>query len=229
MLFIFGTLFKIQHWPVSRNHFKLIGTLRCFLFHTVTGFNKTCRSGKQELKNRFTYSGQPDVYCMLPVRSLRSSTGHMASLFMVLAVIILFIVVLPWYTWMTWKDERDISASFIFIIIGSLLIVVPGALINLNLRNMYNNGYYPHLEQEQRLFEVRSGMNKSFLNQYHDSLCYSKMDLLHKKTLDALIVLGNAEKKIVEASEATAWKSPNQIRINRTALKTEHQFDIHIF
>jgi hypothetical protein len=110
-------------------------------------------------------------------------------------------VVLPWYTWLSWKDHSQITAAFIFIIIGSLLIIVPGALINLNLRNMYNNGYYPHLEQEQSMYKIRLSMNKSLLIQYHDSLCYRQMELLHNKTLNALNYLGNIEQKMVEISE----------------------------
>jgi hypothetical protein len=207
MLFIFGTLFKIQHWPSAAIILSLSVFFAVFFFIPSLILTKLADPANRPKKAIYIFGA---AGCIMYVAGALFKIQHwpMASLFMVLAVIILFIVVLPWYTWMTWKDERDISASFIFLIIGTLLIVVPGALINLNLRNMYNNGYYPHLEQEQRLFEVRSGMNKSFLNQYHDSLCYSKMDLLHKKTLEALIVLGNAEKKIVEASEARHGNPP---------------------
>jgi hypothetical protein len=125
----------------------------------------------------------------------------LASLFMILSLIILFLVVLPWYTWQTWKDASHISSAFIFLIIGSLLIIVPGALINLSLQNMYNAGYYPHLEQEQNVYNVRLTLNKSILEKYHDSLCYQKMELLNNKTLDALSYLGNIEKQMVEESE----------------------------
>lgn len=120
---------------------------------------------------------------------------------MVLSMIILFIVALPWYTWLTWKEESRIKASFIFIIIGSLLIVVPGALINLNLRNMYNDGYYPHLVKEERLFEVNLGINKALLTRYNDSLCFGEMKLLHGKTMDAITFLDAVGNKMVMESE----------------------------
>jgi hypothetical protein len=149
---------------------------------------------------------------------------------MVLALIILFIVVLPWYTWLTWKDDSHISTSFIFIIIGSLLIIVPGALINLNLRNMYNEGYYPHLLQEERLFEVTLGMNKSLLTQYQDSLCYKEMKMLHSKTLNALTFLETVETKMVDESEGkqgnpaigteSVSQSVSRFEIQNTLLKS---------
>ena len=44
MLFIFGTLFKIQHWPAGRYHFKFVGALCNFLLHTVTVIKQACRS-----------------------------------------------------------------------------------------------------------------------------------------------------------------------------------------
>jgi hypothetical protein len=147
----------------------------------------------------------------------------LASLFMVLALIILFIVVLPWYTWLTWKDDNHISAAFIFIIIGSLLIIVPGALINLNLRNMYNEGYYPHLLKEERLYDVSLGMNKSLLTQYHDSLCYKEMELLHGKTLDAQAFLENVETKMVQVSEG----KPGNTSVNQQSVpQSEKRFGI---
>jgi hypothetical protein len=162
ILYVIGTLFKIQHWPL-------------------------------------------------------------ASLFLILALIIEFIVVLPWYTWLTWKDEKDISASFIFIIIGSLLIIVPGALINLNLRNMYNDGYYPHLLKEERLYEVSLGINKSLLTQYHDSLCYKEMESLHSKTMDALACLESLETKMVRVSEG----EPGKTSVNpQSETKPENRFEI---
>jgi hypothetical protein len=200
MLFIFGTLFKIQHWPQAGIILSLSVLFAIFFFIPSL------------VLNRFSdpeYKPKRPIYLLGAAGSILYVAGTLfkiqhwplASLFMILALIILFIVVLPWYTWLTWKNESHISASFIFLIIGSLLIIVPGALINLNLQNMYNAGYVPHLEQEQNIYNVRLTINKSILTQYHDSLCYPKMELLNNKTLDALTYLGYIEKQMVEVSE----------------------------
>jgi hypothetical protein len=200
MLFIFGTLFKIQHWPQAGIILSLSVLVAIFFFIPSLVLNRLA-DPENKPKRPIYLLGATGSILYVAGTLFKIQHWPLASLFMILALIILFIVVLPWYTWLTWKDDSHVSATFIFIIIGSLLIIVPGALINLNLLNMYNNGYYPHLEQEQKLYNVSLGINNSLLAQYHDSLCYQKMELLHNKTLNALAYLGNVEKKMVEESE----------------------------
>jgi hypothetical protein len=66
-------------------------------------------------------------------------------------------------------------------------------------------------------------MNKSLLNQYHDSLCYTRMDLLHDKTLDALTLLVNTETKMVEVSEG---KQGNPAIDTESIVQTENGSEI---
>jgi hypothetical protein len=200
MLFIFGTLFKIQHWPQAGIILCLSVLFAIFFFIPSLVLN---RLSDPENKPKRTIYLLTAAGSILYVAGTLFKIQHwpLASLFMILALVILFIVVLPWFTWQTWKDESHITSAFIFMIIGSLLIIVPGALINLSLQNMYDKGYFPHLEQEQNIYKVRLTLNKSLLTQYHDSLCYQKMELLDNKTLEALTCLGNIEKQMVEESE----------------------------
>jgi hypothetical protein len=200
MLFIFGTLFKIQHWPEAGIILSLSALFAIVFFIPSLVLNRL-EYPENKPKRPVYILGAAGSILYVAGTLFKIQHWPLAALFMVLALIILFMVVLPWYTWLTWKEDNRISAAFIFIIIGSLLIIVPGALINLNLRNMYNNGYYPHLVQEQRLSEARLSMNKSLMTQYHDSLCYQKMETLHTRTLDAITFLGSIAKKMVEESE----------------------------
>ncbi len=202
MLFIFGTLFKIQHWPEAGIILSLSVLFAIFFFIPSLVITKLADPENKTMKPIYLLGAAGSI---LYVAGMLFKIQHwpLASLFMILSLIILFFVVLPWYTWLTWKDERHISAGFIFIIIGSLLIIVPGALINLNLRNMYNNGYYPHLKQEQTLNKMGLNINNSILNQYHDSACYLQMELLHNKTLYAHDYLGKVQIQMVEVSEGS--------------------------
>jgi hypothetical protein len=207
MLFIFGTLFKIQHWPQAGIILSLSVLFAIFFFIPSLVLNRLAEPENKPKRPIYLLGATGSI---LYVAGTLFKIQHwpLASLFMILALIILFIVVLPWYTWLTWKDASHISSAFIFIIIGSLLIIVPGALINLNLQNMYNAGYFPHLEQEQNIYNLRLTLNKSILTQYHDSLCYQKMELLNNKTSDALTYLGNIERQMVEESEGTPGNPP---------------------
>jgi len=222
MLFIFGTLFKIQHWPVAGIILSVSVLSAVFFFIPSLLLNRLADPDNKP--KRVVYIlGSAGAILYIAGTLFKIQHWPMASLFMVLSLIILFMVVLPWYTWVTWKDERYVSASFIFIIIGSLLIIVPGALINLNLRNMYNEGYYPHILKEERLYEVSLGMNKSLLARYHDSLCYGDMEVLHSKTADVLALLEKVETKMVGVSEG---KLLDTVLNNQSVPRSEKGFDI---
>jgi drug/metabolite transporter (DMT)-like permease len=200
MLFISGTLFKIQHWPEAGIILSLSVLFAVFFFIPSLVLNRLA-DPENKPKRPIYLLGSAGSILYVAGTLFKIQHWPLASLFMVLALIILFIVVLPWYTWLTWKDDSHVSAAFIFILTGSLLILVPGALINLNLRNMYNTGYYPHLEQEQTIYKVSLRINKSLLIQYHEAPCYRKMELLHDKTIDALNYLGKIQEQMVEESE----------------------------
>jgi hypothetical protein len=222
MLFIFGTLFKIQHWPVAGIILSLAVFFAIFFFMPSLLLNRLADPANKPKRLVYIMGA---VGAILYVAGTLFKIQHwpLASLFMVLSLIILFIIVLPWYTWLTWKEESHLSASFIFIIIGSLLIVIPGALINLNLRNMYNDGYYPHILKEERLFEVNLDMNKSLLTLYQDSLCFTDMELLHGKTIDAINFLDDVETKMVGVSEG---KSGNTAVRSPSGPQSEKKFEI---
>lgn len=200
MLFIIGTLFKIQHWPEAGIILTLSVFCAIFFFIPSLLLNRLADPVKKP-KRKVYILGAAGAILYIAGTLFKIQHWPLAALFMVLSLIILFILVLPWYSWLTWKDESHISASFIFIIIGSLLIIVPGALINLNLRNMYNNGYYLHLTQEQNLTVVSLTINKSLLTQFHDSACYNQMEPLHNKTMETLDYLAKVQKQMVEDSD----------------------------
>ena len=224
MLFIFGTLFKIQHWPQAGIILSLSVLFAIFFFIPSLVLNRFA-DPENKPKRPIYLLGAAGSILYVAGTLFKIQHWQFASLFMILALIILFIVVLPWYTWLTWKNDSHISSAFIFVIIGSLLIIVPGALMNLNLQNMYNEGYFPHLEQEQNIYKARLTLNKSILTQYHDSLCYQKMELLDNKTLDALTCLGNIEKQMVEVSEGkTGNPAPGTESVSQTDNGPEIQY-----
>ncbi len=200
MLFIFGTLFKIQHWPQAGIILSLSVLFAIFFFIPSLVLNRFA-DPENKPKRPIYLLGAAGSILYVAGTLFKIQHWPLASVLMVLSLILLFMVALPWYTWVTWKDTRHVSSSFIFIIIGSMLIIVPGVLINLNLRNMYNSGYYPHLEQEQNINRVSLSINNSIIVQYRDSLCYSKMELLHNKTSEALKYLEDIQKQMVEESE----------------------------
>jgi hypothetical protein len=145
---------------------------------------------------------------------------------MVLGMIILCGITFPWYTWLTWKEGNHISSKFLYMVIGLLVIIVPGALINLNLQNSYEEGFYSHQEQQQALYGYLSGNNNSLMTRYHDSLSYPQMEQLHAKTVRVLTLIGDVQTKMVQESEGEPGKpalSQDQIRQTETGIEIQYK------
>jgi hypothetical protein len=69
-----------------------------------------------------------------------------AGIFLMGGLLFIFLIVLPWHTWMKWKDQKYIRPEFIFLIAGSLSIVLPAALLNLNLQRSFDEGFFSNLK-----------------------------------------------------------------------------------
>jgi hypothetical protein len=199
MLFIFGTLFKIQHWPAAGIIITL-SVISAFFFILALLINRISDPENEGAKPVY-FLGAAGSMLYLTGMLFKIQHWPLSAVLMVLSLIILFFIVLPWYAWIKWKNESHVTSAFIFLIIGALLIVVPGALINLSLKNMYDNGYYSHLDLQQRIFRSRLELTNSFIGQYSDSSCYGQMESLHGKTAGVLNLIYEIEKDMVCEAE----------------------------
>jgi len=205
MFFIFGILFKVQHWPQANILISLAGItgLFCFLPLIVA-----YRLSDQENKPK-----RP-VYLIGTLGIIFYSAGMIfkmqhwpaATILMLTGLIILSVIALPWYTWLMWKNEKHISSRFLFIVIGSLAIIIPGALFNLSLQYAYEDGFYPHQQQQQELFKYLYNKNSSFVNIYKDSSGCTEIEKLHSSTNGLISIIEKIQVKMVRASEGEPGK-----------------------
>jgi len=129
-----------------------------------------------------------------------------ATLLMLSGLIIMFAYAFPAYSFLTWKDEKYITSAFLFMVIGALVITIPGTLINLKLQQSYEGNYYTHQAQQQALFSYLNEKNRVFLESYKDSISFSTLDQLHKNTLSLLNVIGDVQTGIVREAEGEPEK-----------------------
>jgi len=223
MFYILGTLFKIQHWPAAGELLSLALICGVFLFMPALLINRFSDQGKKHKR---------PVYSLGAAGLILYSSGilfkimhwPLATVLMVSGVIIVCMIVFPWYTWLTWKDESHIKANFIFLIIGILVIIVPGALLNLNLQGSYENGFYSQLEAQQVLCNSISSSNQSLMNQYRDSLISREMVQLHSETAKLRTQVDKIKENMIKESEGQPGipaVNPEQIK------KTEDGLEIH--
>ncbi len=205
MFFILGILFKVQHWSGA-------GTL--LILATATGILCVIpalainRFNNQEDKLKRPVYIVGAIGLIIYLAGLFSKIQHWsgASILMIAGMILLCIVTFPWYTWLSWKDERHINSKFLYMVIGTLALIVPGAMLNLNLQYMYEDGFYPHQEQQQAMYNYLYSNNNSLLSKSRDSLNYNEMEELHSKTTDILELISDIQLKMIQESEGIPGK-----------------------
>ncbi len=200
MLLIIGTLFKIQHWPFAGAILTLAAISGILFFIPALALSRLSDHGNKAKQPAYIMGAAGIVFF---VAGLLFKIQHwpLASLFIIVGIILLFFLSFPLFTWLTWKEENHISSMFIYMVIGSLLIIIPGAMITLNLQHSYQAYYYPNNDQQNALNVYLSGYNSSLVGKYRDSLTYIKMEQLHSKTSGMLKIISTVQKNMVQESE----------------------------
>lgn len=198
--FIAGTLFKVQHWPGSGLVLLLAYLTGVLLLTPLLLINRL--NNKELAHKKFAYIfGAAGLIFYVSGMLFRMQHWPFAGVLMVLGLILTGIIAFPLFTWQSWKDEEHISPVFIYLVIGAVLIVIPGALVNLSLRNDYQAGYYQNLERQQAAFNIRYDLIRSYVNRYRDSASSENISSLHQATNEAIKLLGTIETKMILASE----------------------------
>jgi hypothetical protein len=178
MLFIIGTLFKIQHWPLA-GAILTLATISGILFF-IPALALSRMLDQENKKKRLSYIlGAAGSVLFAAGMLFKMQHWPLATPFIILGILLLGFLALPMFTWLTWKEENHISSMFIFLVIGFILIVVPGAMITLNLQHSYQVYHYTTNDQQTKLYDYLFRNNNSLIGKYHDSLTYVKMEQLH--------------------------------------------------
>ena len=198
--FIFGILFKVQHWQGAAIVMILSGVFG-ILFFIPSLVISLFRDQQNKNKRPVYFIGAAGLIFYMAGLFLKIQhwTGGTACTLFGLAVI--GVIALPWYTWLTWKDEKYVSSRFLFLIIGSLAILISGALVNLSMQQSYEDGFYPQLEQQQIMFKYLYKNNNSMVAGDHDSLSNPLVEQLHSRTTGLLSLISSVQVKMVQESE----------------------------
>lgn len=203
--FIFGMLFKIQHWPgastvisvgIFTGVFLLIPSILMYLF-----------SDQGKKHKRFIYvTGAVSLMIYITGFWFRIMHWPLAGLFIILGSFILFYIAFPLFTYFQWKEESHINARFIFMVIAPLLFIMPGALVNLNLERTYEEGFFIRQEKQEALIKLQEYSNNRLLILYSDSAVFPQMKTIHSATNELLGTISLIEQNMVEIAEGPAGK-----------------------
>jgi hypothetical protein len=224
MFFIMGTVFKIQHWPgagVILGLAALCGVL--FFLPSLLASKLTDQENRS--KRIIYFLGAAGLACYILGLVLKIQHWPGAAIFLMTGLFILFFIVFPWYTLITWKEDNNVSARFLFIVIGSIAIVVPSALVSLNVGRNYEGGFYVHQAEQQAMFNYEYNNNRSFLNNYKDSVTYPVLIQIHTRTNDLIKLIQGIESKMIAESEG---KPGNPAVISQLIQQTENGPEIQV-
>ena len=218
--FIFGMLFKIQHWP---------GANLAILVGLVTGAFLFVPSLLIQLFGDHENKHKRCLYVTGALAIVKYATGFwfrilhwpLATAFLMLGAFVLFFIALPWFTLKQWKDETSVNARFIFMVIAPLLFVLPGALVNLNLERTYENGFFIRLKKQDALITLQEKANNRFLTQYRDSVSSANMAGIHSATGELIAIIKLVEQNMAAVADEKA-QEPNQSLLE---LKGLNDFD----
>jgi hypothetical protein len=203
--FIAGTLFKIQHWP-GAGYILTLGTISGILLFIPSLLVNRMNDPENKAKRPVYILGAAGSVLFVAGMLFKIQHWPLATVFILTGIILLCFLAFPMFTRLTWKEESHISSMFIFMVIGFLLIIVPGAMITLNLQHSYQAYYYPNNDQQNALYDYLFRNNSSLISRYNDSLKYPKMEQLHSKTTGILTIIGNIQEKMVQESEGQPGK-----------------------
>ena len=225
LLFTAGTLFKIQHWPFAGMMLTLAAAIGVLCFVPALMFSKL--SGENEKSKRLIYIlGAAGLIFYIMGLLFKLQHWPAATIMMVLGLIILAIVVFPWYTYITWKDETATNAKFIYMVIGLIAIVVPAALVTLNLQRSYEKPYFSHQREQQALYSYLYNKNQQFLKDNTGQDVQQPLNQVNSETNELLKFINGIEAGMISVSEGSADK-PAVItdQVKQTQSGPQIQFD----
>jgi len=224
MFFIMGAMFKIQHWEGAAIVLILAAICGSLLFIPALLASKL-REQDNTSKRLVYFIGAAGLLCYITGMLFRIQHWPWSNLLLMGGIIVIFFVVFPWYTWLTWKNDKNVSARFIFMVIGSLTVMIPSALINMNLRRDYDRGFFEHQQEQHAMYKYLLNNNRSFMSNCSDSAVSPVLLQISMKTNELLDVINGIEAGMIAESEGGSPAAVSQ-QIVQTADGPEIQFGL---
>jgi hypothetical protein len=200
MFFIMGILFKVQHWPAAGILITLAG-ISAVLFLVPSVLQSTLANPERRASRSVYIIGAIAVMVAMGGFFFKLMHWPLAGLFIVLGMLVLFCIAFPWYVFTAYKNESFVRAEFIYIVVGSLAILIPAALTVTNVQARFDAGYYLSIERETAQYEYLVGTNAILVTGSGDSLTTVRLQELHSMTEKVISVIAGAESEMTALSE----------------------------
>lgn len=224
--FLMGIIYKIMHWPGANTILTVGALITIFLFIPALTVSRFRDPGGKS-KHGIYVAGATGLIFLIAGMLCRINHWPFAEFFIMLSIVDLFFVVLPWYTRKTWREEENVSAMFIYLIIGTVLLVVPAAMISLNVQRNFVEGYFYHQQQEQSLYSYLQEKTRSVLTEHNNSQAFPVMEQLHSRTNDVIKSINTVELKMVALAEGKKGQPiSDPVQVKQTATGQQIDFSL---
>ena len=86
-------------------------------------------------------------------------------------------------------------------VIAPLLFIMPGALVNLNLERVYENGFYIRLKKQDALIKRQEEANNKLLALYLNSVSSDQISGIHSATNELISIINLVEQNLAAVAE----------------------------
>lgn len=224
MFFIAGVVFKIQHWPLAGILLSLAALTGVFLFIPALTANML-RNESDRFKKANSVLFALTLACYILGILFKVQHWPGSQLLMIAGLAGIFFAVLPWHMWLTRKDDRNVSARFIFMIVGSLAIVVPSMLLNLSMQRNFDSGFTLMLSEQQALSRYKMAENRLLLESNADSVTTRLLSEIDHRTMDLISTIVHIEESMISEASGEPGTSLSQ---SDQVMKKENGGEIHL-
>jgi len=182
MFFIVGILFKVQHWPGSSVLITL-GAVVAILLLIPSLLQNSLVSGERRAGKMVYVVGALALVLCLAGFLFKIMHWPLAGFFITFGLLALFGVAFPWYIIATSRNDTFVRAENIFLVIGSLAILIPAALVTANISRSYDAAYYRNIASEMVINQYLAGTNARLLAAAGDSATADRLNEIHRMAL----------------------------------------------
>ena len=192
MLFITGVVFKMQHWPGAGIILSLAVLSGLFFFLPALLAGKLVDQQSRSKKAVYIL-GALGLFLYTAGLFFKIQHWPLATISLSAGLVLIYFVVFPWYTRLKWKDDSHVSAGFIYMVVGSLAIVIPSLLVGLNVQRNFEGGWFMVSGQQQALVDYQLATNRSYMENLPDTVAAPEMASISSHTSRLLEMIDGIE------------------------------------
>jgi hypothetical protein len=200
MFFILGTLFKVQHWPGAGIIITLAG-LTAVLFLVPSFLHSTLVNTEHRAPRAVYITGAIAIMVCMTGFFFKIMHWPLAGFLITIGMLVLCGIAFPWYVITAYKNEPFVRAEFIYLIVGSIIILVPVALTVINVQGRFDEGYYSNIASGSAQYNYLVGTNDNFIREKGDSASSIQMQELHDVTGEVIAVINRVESEMIALAE----------------------------